>query len=135
MYEARVYRNVVARSPLPAPKFYGTWTDPAGATSCLVVEYLDDGIRLHKVEEPGRMQAAARWLGAFHALWAGARPADATSFLKHYDRDYYVGWVGRTMDHIGVLGTHAPWLSGLCSTTAEWVDRLLTAPVTVVHGE
>jgi aminoglycoside phosphotransferase (APT) family kinase protein len=135
MYEARVYRDLVARLPLPAPKFYGTWTDPASGTSCLVLEYLDDGIRLHKVEEPGRMQAAARWLGAFHAFYADARPTKATGFLTHYDRDYYTGWVGQTADQIGVLRSHAPWLSELCSTAAEWIDRLLAAPVTVVHGE
>lgn len=133
-YEAFVYRTVLSKSPVPVPAFHGLYTDVGTGLRWIVVEYLARGTRLHKVEEPGALQSAARWIATFHAASPALCSNDEVSFFKRYDGDYYRGWARRTTESEALHSGYA-WLAGLCARADEWVSRLVAAPVTVIHGE
>ena len=51
-YEFTVYRDVVARSGLPAPRAFGVFSDPVSGATWLAIEYLADGLRLGEAPHP-----------------------------------------------------------------------------------
>ena len=129
-YEAAVYRQVLAPSPLSAPRFYGSRTRPDDGDAWLVVEFVgrDPRISLH----PDAMTEAARWLAAFHGIHTG-KTADF-DFLTVWDRGYYRGYVDRAVLFLGRLGHERRYLEELQDRFDDWTDPLLRRP-TVVHGE
>jgi hypothetical protein len=134
-YEAEVYRQVLQRLPLPAPAFYGAFSGRESGGTWLVLEYLEEGIRVSKLPAAGALQAAAGWCGLFHALsWEGLRP-EPPPFLTRYDADYYAGWSRRTLRYgEPVLPRHA-WLPAVCRRYEDMIPVLTGQPQTVIHGE
>ena len=134
LYEAQVYDCVLrTHRPNPSPAFYGFYSDGAGRRTWLVLEHLEDSLRVSKI--PAGMVRAARWIGQFHAGHAVLDPSSVPFWLKKYDAEYYVGWARRTASLAGKLHKRFPWLRTLCERFEEIVPRLLSAPQTIIHGE
>jgi hypothetical protein len=129
-YEAAVYRHVLARSALPTLTFYGSRSHPERGEVWLVVEFAGHDSRIS--QSPEAMPAAARWLGTFHRVHAGRTPEFA--FLNEWDRDYYRGFVERTVVLVGRDERERRWLAELEDRFDEWAAPLLRDG-TVVHGE
>jgi hypothetical protein len=134
-YEVEVYRQVLQGLAISLPAFHGAFACPQSGGSCLVLEYLESGIRVSKLPVPGAMPAAAAWAGRFHALNEGQVRRRDFSFLTRYDTDYYVGWSRRTLRHAGAAAAQHPWLAALCQRYEQMVPVLTGRPQTVIHGE
>ncbi len=133
-YEAEVYRSILAPSRTPTVEFVGTHEDHAGGT-WLVLEYLQDGIRVGKVPDVAAMPLAARWIGHFHRRHERGPDAPFPAALKRYDADYYRGWAERTRAFAGELHERFRWLCRVCDALDEVIAELLRQPQTIIHGE
>jgi hypothetical protein len=133
-YEAEVYRSVLQNPGLCLPKFYGAYNTSAGDT-CLVLEYLEDTLRLAKGPQPESMLWAARWIGRFHAANEQCVSTAALSFLNRYDILYLEGWVRRTSLFANGLHRDLPWLETICERSEDFVALLLSPGATIIHGE
>jgi hypothetical protein len=133
-YEAEVYRHVLQPIGMSTPQLYGAYKAPAGDT-WLFVQHVDDGRRMGKGPRPQTHLRAAEWLGRFHAINETRLSSSALSFLNRYDADYYLGWVRRTSEFAGDLHKRFSWLRLLCDRADDFVALLLSAPLTVIHGE
>jgi hypothetical protein len=130
-YEAVVYESVLREAGLSHP-YLGSRHDPGSHSSCIVLEYLDDGWwRLNRVEDPCAIVRVAAWVGAFHAGAAGR----ACGPLNVYDAAYYAGWARRSLRYLPDLGDDFQWLRNVCSVFLEMGPRLAAGPPTVIHGE
>jgi hypothetical protein len=136
-YEAAVYRHVLRTSRATTPTFYGAYRDLETGGTWLILEYLDDSVRLcSKRESSAAMGLAARWIGRFHNDATEERLSGASvRFLNRYDAEYYLGWARRTSLLAGHLRQRLPWLTTLCGRFEDVVALLLASPPTVIHGE
>jgi hypothetical protein len=135
-YEAAAYRLVLRTSRATTPKFYGAYKDVETGDTWLILEYLDDSVRLRKMRESSAaMGLAARWIGRFHNT-TEERLSDASlRSLTRYDAEYYLAWSRRTSMLADHLRQHFPWLTTLCGRFEKVVALLLASPQTVIHGE
>jgi aminoglycoside phosphotransferase (APT) family kinase protein len=129
-YEARVYREILPRSPVPSPRYRGFYRHATEGWAVLVLEYVENSLQLSK--RPESMPAAASWLGRFHA-WA-ERTAPP-SWLRRYDRDYYDERIRRCEELSQPWHDRHPWLATVGEHVLEHIDALLSSPDVVVHGE
>lgn len=134
-YEAEVYRGVLGSLPVSVPRFYGAYQDRAVGETWLILEYLDNTLRLGKGPQPESILRAARWIGCFHSVSEARVRHSGSSILNTYTADYYQGWVRRTSLFAQSLHTRFPWLKGLCERAGELITILLGAPPAIIHGE
>jgi len=134
VYEAEVYRRLLGSLPVSVPTFYGTYQDRANAETWLILEYLENTLRLGKSPQPESMLRAARWIGRFHKI-SEPRVSSAVSVLNSYTVDYYLGWVRRTLHFARSLHARFPWLQVLCENAGEIAAVLVTPQPTIIHGE
>jgi hypothetical protein len=131
--EIAVYQDVLGPLNLSQPRFYGSYTDSRTGQDWLILEYLDDSLRVQKVE--GAVLVAARWIARFHAANQARLANFPPAFLKTYDGEYYQGWVSRTCEFAGSLHQRFPWLATLCQRSRDLLPALTASPSTVIHGE
>lgn len=131
--EANVYQHLLPSLGVSTPAFHGVHRDPTQGGLWLVLEGLEDFTHLHKV--PESMASAARWLGRFHAAGQEHLQATATPFLEPYDEAYFLGWAERTWRYLRNRDRHPEWLKQLCTHFRDPLSSLLSAPLTVIHGE
>jgi hypothetical protein len=141
-YEAEVYQRILRPLGTFRPGLLGAHTDDSNGGTWLLLEYLDRCTRLKDIRvrrkgisQPVAMVLAARWLGQFHAVEQLRVSSGSLSFLKRYDAEYYAGWARRTWEFAKPLRPRFPWLATLRKQGAKIFAPLLTAPVTVIHGE
>ena len=134
-YEATVYRNVLTPLQTSTPMFFGAYKDAQTGETWLVLEYLEQNIRVRETPERVGMSQAAHWIGRFHAINQARLLGEPIPDLTRYDVEYYRGWVHRTSLFAGHLHQRLPWLATVCEHFEEFVDYLLAAPPTIIHGE
>jgi hypothetical protein len=142
-YEAAVYRHLLQPSQVSTPTFYGAYTDVSTGDTSLILEHLDNSVRLIHVNsvrvsrtpEPAPMDLAARWIGQFHRVTEERLSHAPIQFLITYDAEYYLGWARRTSLFTGYWHRRFPWLRTLCERFEELVALLLRAPLVLIHGE
>ncbi len=134
-YEIEVYRRVLASLPMSVPTFYGAYEEPGTGDVWLILEYLDQSLRVTKGPQPESVVQAARWLGRFHAANEDRVSGADVGFLNLYDAPYYVGWSRRTLRFASELRPAFPWLETLCGRFEECIDVLLSSTPTIIHGE
>ncbi|HZO91060.1 MAG TPA: phosphotransferase [Chthonomonadaceae bacterium] len=135
IYEAEVYRRVLQPLQASVPRSYGLYEEETTGRIWLVLEYLEDCLRVVKAPEPGAMRLAARWIGQFHAANAARLQREPLPFLNVYNAEYYIGWARRTAQFAGNLHHDFPWLSPFCRRAEEILASLTALPLTVIHGE
>jgi hypothetical protein len=134
-HEATVYRELLQPMQASVPALQGVYTDRTTGEFWLILEYLNESVRVKKASDPAAMALAARWIGQFHALNEVRLQESPMPFLNSYDAGYYLGWAQRTWQYAGDLRQRFPWLKPLCERFEDVVATLLSAPPTVVHGE
>ena len=134
-YEAAVYRYVLRPSEATIPAFYGAYTDPTTSQTWLLLEYLDKSVWFAMAPDSAGRNAAARWIGRFHAINEARLSSVPMPFLNVYDDEYYFGWARRTLIFARDLDQRFPWLAPLCERFEEFIPHLLALPRTVIHGE
>lgn len=132
-YEALVYREVLQPLSLASARCYGAYTEQRARETWLVVEHIADAMHVGKrwIQLKG-MNAAADWIGRFHAR-SRARAARLAPILNRYDAHYLQVWAHRTLRFEGRSGL--PWLRPLVTKFEKAIDVLTTAPQTVIHGD
>jgi aminoglycoside phosphotransferase (APT) family kinase protein len=134
-YETEVYSHVLEALPLSRPKFYGAYEDSATGDTWLILEYLEESLRVPKGPQPESILMAARWIGLFHAANEARLASSPVSFLNRYDSDYYGGWVRRTSRFSQGQLRRFPWVTPVCERFEEFIGILLSSPPTIIHGE
>jgi len=132
-YEAEVYRQVLQHLPVSTPRFYGHYRDEINNGIWILLEFLDEGLRIHY--HPEIYHEAARWLGQFHRANEELLTPASLPFLKKYDAEYYLRWADMTLLHADQTDWHFPWLATLCRRYEKVVDMLLELPEIIIHGE
>jgi hypothetical protein len=143
-YEADVYRHVLEPLQVPTVRYYGAHVDAATGNTWLVLEDLEESLRVSRVPSSGRgamttapdpMLQAACWIGRFHSVNEARISTSSLRFLNVHDADYYLSWARRTVKLSGHLCERFPWLRQVCIRFEEAVGALLSGPPTVIHGE
>ena len=134
-YEAAVYRLLMRRRLAGVPRLHGTFAEPSARRTWLVLERVP-GVRIDDLaDQAPAMRAAAAWAGRLHAAHPLADARDAGAFLIRPKRDYYLGWIRRTIEFARPLHTRYPWLPALGQHADALVAPLLAAPRVLIHGE
>ncbi len=135
--EPAVYASVLAPA-LGAPRYYGSFAEPAKDRHWLFVEWVD-GRELYQVGELELWKAAARWLASAHlALAPDLDRHVEVGHLLEYDERYYWRWVERAREFAAAPGRPAALagsLEWLASRYGAVVESLLELPKTMIHGE
>lgn len=138
--EIEMYRTLLSAHGRGTALCYGAVVDPAADRYWLLLEKVP-GRELYQVGEFEVWRKVAGWLGDFHACLGGeSSEGTASAHLLTYDRDYYRLWPSRALAFAqdGLLGGEpAAWrlLERLAGGYNRVVERLLTLPTTVIHGE
>lgn len=132
--EARVYQDVLPHTGLPTPRCFGVVAPEDGIEHCLVLEYLEDAVRITQSVQLDALERAAAWAGDFHRWSTPLTEDPSADFLPRYTSDFYIGWIDRTLE-FSARGRY-PWLPALCDAArAELPERLVSVPAVIVHGE
>ena len=134
-YELAVYREVLRPIVVTAPVCYGGEVDPKSGQAWLALEYLPGALGVGKLHRSGAMVAAAEWIGRFHRLTETGRTVGRTGWMKAYTRQYYMGWVRRTLKSSSSLPRKLPWLEAVCQHASGLLEPLLEQPLSIIHGE
>lgn len=134
-HEIATYRHILARTNKFRPKFYGGYTDPETGQYWLFLEYLDGCLRVGKLNDPVTMGKTARWIARFHVNSQLVLSKKHVRFLKRYDREYYLGWISRTVDFAASNYRKSSWLHHLRARAEDFLSPLLCSAPTIIHGE
>jgi hypothetical protein len=133
--EIGVYRRLLAPHRLGTAYCYGAVIDAEAGRFWLFLERVA-GRELYQVGELSVWHSVARWLGAFHGRFAAdaVRLPRAAPVLR-YDGDYYRLWLRRAGDFLPAAGQARSGIARLAGRYDRVVERLLTLPATLLHGE
>jgi hypothetical protein len=134
-YEGQVYRRILKPARLSTPAFYGLYLDRKMGGTWLILEYLNNSLRVGKIPGLRAVKLAARWIGEFHAVNKSRAAVGSLRFLMAYDVAYYRGWSRRASRLARQLGLDFPWLQALCTRLEDEITALAALPQTVIHGE
>ena len=138
--EIEVYRRVLA--PLNVgPRLIGYRISPTTGIYWLLTEHVTD-LRLFEVGDLATWNAVAGWLGGLHRrLGALNRQALCRQArLLQYNREWYTVWLDRAL-HFFAANDPVPSRRGraalrwLAERYHKVIERLLSLPQTVIHGE
>src|SRR5437870_2622390 len=113
-YELIVYRQILQPIGMSVPACYGGQVDPRSGQAWVALEYLPGALGVGKLHRSGAMLAAAEWIGRFHRLTETRGSAGGPAWLKAYTRQYYMGWVRRTLRSSSTLTRKVPWVEAVC---------------------
>ena len=131
-YESIIYNEVLKAIPLSIPKYYGYCIFPASTDGVLILENLQDSVRLFETLEPEvSLKDAACWIAKFHSQWEG-RSFDC---LKVYDESFYRLWGDEVRRLSHKIEKEHPWIIHLCTFFIDNLDLLISGPQTIIHGE
>jgi hypothetical protein len=129
--EIETYRTLLPALTADTALCYGAVVDPGAERYWLFLERVP-GRELYQVGRFDTWLEVARWLADFHARAAGAAPRASPRLLMH-DGDYYRLWMRRALAF--ARGRGRATLECLAARYDRVVERLLTLPAGVIHGE
>lgn len=138
LYEIGIYRDVLQPSAVRGAEFLGSWDETDTERSWIVLEYVAGARRLMHVDSAGQagaMEAAAGWIGAFHAdaerrLGLGEFRLDRCFDAVHY-RERLQRMLSANADRLA----RTTWVTPVIERFEEVVRILTNARQTVIHGE
>ena len=132
-YEAAVYVELLAPLAVPAPRLRGTCAATDGSGTWLVMDRL---VGAQRVNSPGGLLLAARWLAEFQARTAQLAARQALPVLRRHEEEWFAAWLDRARPNLDRHLGRPAWLEDLCPRHREAVAaQLLRQPADVVHGE
>ena len=81
------------------------------------------------------MKFAARWIGRFHSFSEKFIFMESASNLNIYNAKYFAKWRHRMSVIPGHFKQKYSWLPDLCERSDVFVELLLRAAPTIIHGE
>ncbi len=134
-HEIATYRHILAHANKFRPRFYGGYTDSETGQHWLFLEYLDGSLRVGKLNDPVAMGKTARWIAQFHMSSQRLLSNERLRFLKRYDKEYYLGWISRTVDFASPNYRKSSWLRHLYARAEDFLSPLLHSVPVIIHGE
>jgi hypothetical protein len=134
-YEADVYEQILEPIQASAPAFFGRHRDDETGDTWLFIEALDGQsiANTHRPHSFSALRQASAWIGGLHSEGI-ARMRRCPSLIR-YDATYYQGFVDRVMEFSVDSRQRYPWLATVCRRADEFIDQLLRAEQTFIHGE
>ncbi|HEX4996851.1 MAG TPA: hypothetical protein VFY29_01410 [Terriglobia bacterium] len=126
--EIEVYRALLSRFNLGAPRLYGAKTDSELDRYWLFLEKIS-APALFEIAAFERWLDAAAWLGLLHGACDAEEARRAAPSLATHDAEYYWRWLRRARKYAG------PALDRIASGYHHVVDALLRIPHAWIHGE
>lgn len=134
-HEIAAYRHILTRTKKFRPRFYGSYADSERGQYWLFLEYLDGGLRVGKLNDPVAMAKTARWIAQFHVTSQCLLSNECLRFLRRYDKEYYLGWISRTVDFARPNYRKSSWLHHLYAQAESFLSPLLKSVPAIIHGE
>jgi aminoglycoside phosphotransferase (APT) family kinase protein len=134
--EIETYRAILAPSRLGTPVYYGSIVDRRLGRYWLLLEHVA-GVPLWQAGELSVWRQAARWVAALHARFiADTERLTRAAPLLIYDADFYRRWPRRAQRFVSVANPcRAQSMRWLAERYDGLIERLMTLPVTLIHGE
>jgi hypothetical protein len=134
-YEAAVYENVLSGLRSSAPAYFGRHRDRSTGDTWLFIEALDGKsiANTHRPDSILALRQAAGWIGRLHRE-CESRASELQSITR-YEAGYYRGFVDRAMAFSRGRGVDDAALLAVYHRADEFIDHLVTAPPTLIHGE
>lgn len=140
--EIETYRHVLVNHQLGTPICYGAVVEPGRHRYWLFLERVPP-VLLWQMGELAIWKEVARWLAGMHTYLlreTEVRESAHIAYLLNYDRDFYRRWMGRALTFVGqgdksAQQKHAKAIQWLDNVYEKVVERLVSLPVTVIHGE
>lgn len=136
--EIETYLRILMPGGLSTPRCYGASVDPRAGRYWLLLERVP-GVELYQVGDRLIWESAARWLARFHARFATAEAraaACAQAPLLRYDHDFYRQWPRRAQAFAKAWPADVQQrIAWLTERYEPVVERLVSLPPTVIHGE
>jgi len=134
--EVAVYRNILSKGDLNTARFYGSVVDKSADRYWLFIEKVP-GLEMYQVGEFETWRQVARWLVAFHGVFADqAGELCKRAPLLLYDREYFQLWPQRALVN---LNDRSPGIRAMIEKVLSRYDgvieRLLQLPITLLHGD
>ncbi|HMF19202.1 MAG TPA: aminoglycoside phosphotransferase family protein [Gemmataceae bacterium] len=134
--EIDCYRSILSSCPMGTAAFYGAVVDEPAGRYWLLLEKVK-GLELYQVGEIRLWQEAARWLAQFHQRFASSEELGKLSQAGRwltYDEKYYRHWPERAATLARNDGARQK-IDRLASCYEAVIQRLISLPVTFIHGE
>ncbi len=129
--ELEVYESLLASARLTTATCFGTHIEPAAGRYWLFMERVA-GVPLHEVGRRSTWEHVARWLARAHVQLSSApRPPS----LVRYDAEFFSIWPPRALRYGRLDETVRLRLAEVASAYGAVVDRLVSLPQTILHGE
>jgi aminoglycoside phosphotransferase len=134
--EIETYRRILEPAALGPPRCYGGVVDPPLGRYWLFLEKVP-GVELYQVGAFRLWKAVASWLADLHARFAGAGEMPAEVPLLVHDAGFYAMWPERAATLLGEAGREEDRrrIQAIGRRYDEVIDRLLSLPRTLIHGE
>jgi aminoglycoside phosphotransferase (APT) family kinase protein len=134
--EIETYRRLLAPARI-GPRFFGAVAEPDPGRCWLLIEKVP-GVELWQIGDLPVWEEVARWLGAFHAAFAGRldEARAANPHLLDFSAEWFRSWCARAMERIEESDDgRAPALRNALGGYEAVVNKLAALPRTLVHGE
>jgi hypothetical protein len=134
-YEADVYERVLSGLRSSAPAYFGRHRDRPTGDTWLFIEALDGKsiANTHRPDSLLALRQAAGWIGRLHRE-CESRASELQSITR-YESGYYRGFVDRAMAFSRRGGRDDAALLAVYQRADEFIDHLVTAQPTLIHGE
>jgi hypothetical protein len=130
-YEARIYQDILDKTPIAKISFYGQCRLNNNDDLLLVIEYLGETLRMLYSGEANVLNKASKWIGNFHRL----QESNSPSFVTVYDKAYYKTWSDRFRKLTSSFNEKFPWLEKLANYYDDNIVCMISCPQTIIHGE
>ena len=131
--EKKIYDKLLNSIPLPTPKLYGNYFDETNDEVWLILEFIENSVRVSKAINSVSMVEAAKWIAHFHSKTA--QKISQLSWLSTYDLEYFTGWTRRLFKQYHELISDNNWLNPLSDYFYRLIPQLTTTHQSVIHGE
>jgi hypothetical protein len=134
--EVETYRRILVPAGIGA-RCFAAVAEPDPLRHWLLLEKVP-GVELWQVGELSVWEKVARWLGGFHARFAGRidELRDANPYLLEHSESWFRSWCERARAALaGSTDRRASTLQGALDRYDEAIAPLAALPRTFVHGE
>lgn len=130
--EVEVYVSLLGPADLGTARCFGAHVEPALGRYWLFLERVG-AVRMFEVGERSTWEYVARWLAHAHQRLGSRMPG--TGSLLRYDAEFFTIWPRRALRSGDLEEPVRRRLAEVAAGYGAVVDRLLSLPRTVIHGE
>ena len=140
--EIDTYRKILSQHQLGTPQCFGAFVDPEEKLYWLFLERVPP-VLLWQMGDMDYWGETARWLAGMHSYLVRETELRESQHIAHlikYDERFYRRWIDRAVEFVSEGDTSpdresANAIAAIGANYDRVIERLLSLPVTVIHGE